>query len=154
MKAWLFFLCLTPLSQPALAGPEASTWSLKYLARASNSLLVASQQALDKQKPICGISDTRISSMSQSLKALVDSKIAGLNQKQKEAVRKQSTQCQSACTCDIFSYYFEQSSDPLDQKALADIRGKASSTTAEARMACAKKFPEFCQSLLLKTISK
>ena len=152
MKMIHSFLIL--ISLQTYAGLDANYWSLRYLARASNTLLVASQQSLDQQKVVCGISGGRISSLSQSLKALIDAKTAHLTAAQKETIRQQAQSCAKECSCDIFAYYFEQNSDPQDKMALEKTNAAAAAMTAESRLACAKKFPEFCQSQLLKFISK
>ncbi|MGZ5279377.1 MAG: hypothetical protein ACXWC9_05520, partial [Pseudobdellovibrionaceae bacterium] len=83
------------LSVLAYAGPDASMWSLRYLARASNSLLVASNQSLDNQKVICQIPGQKTSELSQNLKALVDAKISKLSPKQKAEIRLRSITCVS-----------------------------------------------------------
>jgi len=153
MKAIGFAIILS-LSALAFAGPNASHWSLRYLARASNSLLVASNQSLDKQKVVCQIPSQKISELSQNLKALVDVKISKLNDKQKTEIRLHSLTCVDECSCDIFSYYLEQSTDPKDKEALGRMNPAADKISTEARLTCAQKFPEFCKSLLLKTISK
>lgn len=146
--AFIFFSVL------AFASQDVSFWSFRYLARASNSLLVASQQSLNQQKVICGIKGEKVSVLSQSLKALVDEKISKLNENQKHAIRSQAGSCVSECSCDIYSYYLEQSQDPSDRAALALLANAHQKVNELDRMQCARKFSEFCTSQLLKTISK
>jgi len=154
MRFFSLVLILATCLQVQANEPEVSHWSLRYLARASNALLVASQQSLEHQKAICGISGSKISQLSQNLKALIDAKISSLNTAQKTAIRQQSATCFSECSCDIFAYSFEGSSSPEDQKALEQIRSSVDKINTDARLACAKNFPEFCSSHLLKSISK
>ncbi len=149
-----FFLVSSIFSIQALAASDASRWSMRFLAKASNSILVASNQSLDQQKVICGISGKKVSTLSQNLKALVDEKISLLTSQQKNEIRSRALSCQDECTCDIYAYYFEQSADPKDKQALTNLSSAKESIKAEARLACAQKFMEFCHSQLLKFISK
>jgi hypothetical protein len=135
-------------------GPDASRWSMRFMARASNALLVASQQSLDHQKAICGISGSQVSRLSQNLKSLIDAKIPSLNMSQKSMIRQQVLECQKDCTCDIFAYSLEGSSTSEDQKSLEQIRRSVEKITIQSRLACVKKFPEFCGSSLLKALYK
>lgn len=153
MKSWFLF-SLIFCSIRAFAGPDVSTWSYRYLARASNALLVASDQSLAKKEVICGIDGAKVSMLSQSLKALVDAKIKSLNPKQKSDIRTQAESCRSECTCDLYSYYFEQSSDEMDQKAKFNLDVGDKVVTTDMRVTCAKNFAAFCRSQLLKAISK
>jgi hypothetical protein len=149
-----FFLVSSMISIQAFAGLDASHWSMRFLARASNSILVASNQSLDQQKVLCGISGRQVSMLSQNLKALVDEKMSHLTTRQKKEIRQHALSCQKECTCDIYSYYFEQSSDPKDKQALTDLSPAKEKMTAETRLVCAQKFSEFCHSQLFKFISK
>ncbi len=136
----------------ALAALNPSTWSLRYLARASNALLVASDQSLEKKSVMCGIKGAQISALSQGLHALVDAKIAALSTNQKATIRQQASSCADECTCDIYKYHFEKSLDAADTDALKRMSSQFESVTAEKRQACAAKFSEFCSSQLLKAL--
>ena len=146
--------CLGFLAHAAPKGPDVSTWSLRYLARSSNSLLVASNQAFESKAVLSKMQKKNVSKASHNLKAIIDERISKLSKKEVKEIRTQAKKCASECSCDIFAYYLEKSSDAADKKLLAQITPSAEKMSSKSRLACAQKFKEFCSSNLLKTISK
>jgi hypothetical protein len=150
----LFFIFGFTFSIQAQAGLDVSFWSYRYLARASNVLLVASDQYLAKQKIICGINGPSVSKLSQSLKALVDEKIKTLSSAQVAAIRSQVATCQADCSCDLIAYVLEPRSSPADRDAVTLLQTNSKPISSSDRLKCAQNFFQFCQSQLLKKISQ
>lgn len=148
------FLVLISCFAVAAPGSGSSTWSLRYLARASNFLLVASDAALESQPNICGIQPDQIQKMSLSLKGIIDQKISNLTTRQKQILEKQALTCELECSCDIYSLAYEQQKTQAPPKALEALNEKASRMDSKARQACARQFKEFCDSQLLKRLSQ
>lgn len=132
----------------------AKKWSLKYLARASNSLLVINDQLVAKEKPICSIEKKQLRKLQQSLKIIIDQKIGSLKPEQVKDIIQTSETCEKSCSCDIFSYYFEKGTEH-QHKSYAVLAGhKAKSTSSEDRLTCARSFKEFCKSDLMNALRK
>jgi hypothetical protein len=153
MKTLLFIFGFT-FSIQAFAGLDVSLWSYRYLARASNVLLVASDQHLANEKVICGINGKNISLLSQALKAIVDEKIRKLTFEQKNQIRSQVGSCQEECTCDLYSNLLMIGSSSDDHAAMAKINAVSKPYGPGERLKCAQNFSQFCRSQLLKTISR
>lgn len=143
MKKLLFLVILGSASSYADSAP-ATQWSLRYLARASNFLLVASDSLLEGKTALCDLKKGQPEMMAQNLKALIDEKIKSLSKEQRKIASQQAESCEQNCTCDILSLAFEQVPESLNEKA--------AKITPAQRQECAKQFQEFCQSRLLKTI--
>lgn len=112
---------------------ESQAETLKSLAIRSNHILVISHR-LSTQKKVCSYDFTQISQLSQSLKAKVDGKIASLNKKDLDIIRKRLSTCASDCTCDIYSLALEYHS--IDHTQFDKV---AESLTAIDREKCFKK---------------
>lgn len=128
----------------AQASSEVSKWSLRYMARASNLLLVSFDSALENKPLLCGLKKDEPQTLSQNLKALIDEKVQILSAEQKRTIASQAETCEKECTCDILMMAIEKPSEKLTQKA--------SAITSEQRSQCAQNFQEFCKSQLLKKI--
>lgn len=134
------------------ANPNAQPWSLLYLARASNSLLVANDQIADGKSAICRLSKTQASTATANLHVLIDEKIKTLQLPQHKKIEKQAVKCLQTCSCDIFSYYFDKSASIINNKIKSTVDELAKSTTPKIRAECAKNFQEFCSSELFKKL--
>jgi len=143
-KFFILFLFLSSMGAQAKETTDVSTWSLRYLARASNFLLVASDRLLENKKALCGLEKGQPEQTSQNLKSLIDEKIKSLNSNQKSKIKEQAQSCETECTCDIYLLAIE------DLPAAVSI--KAQKVLPEQRSQCASKFKEFCQSRLFKSI--
>ncbi len=139
-------------SQFLYAEEDLSKWSLQYFAKASNSLLVAADQVFDNKKILCGLKKKEVQKSARNLQFLIDVKISQLSKTEIKEIRKQTPLCSKDCSCDIFAYYLEQSKESLDKKLLAKMSPQAEKIDSQARVNCAKKFSEFCESKLLQKI--
>lgn len=136
----------------AVQAKGAPKWSMKYLARASNVILVANDQALNKEPIVCKLKRSEPEKLSLNLRKVIDRKIKSLTPDQKEQIYKDAMNCKVDCTCDIYALAMENEKDPKVQKILelANVQGK--NTPPEYRVTCAQNFKEFCSSSLLKSL--
>lgn len=148
----LFFILTFNLS--ALATTDVSKWSLRYLARASNLLLVTSDSLLESKPGLCEIKADEIQKMTMTLKMLVDQKIEKLTAVQKTTIDRQLENCTAECTCDVLALALEKSTKLEDQKKLTALNEKASKVEPAARLQCASSFKEFCSSQLIQALRK
>ncbi len=132
----------------------AKKWSLKYLARASNTLLVINDHILAKEKAICSLEKKQLRKVQQNLKIIIDEKIASLKPTQVQDIVQMSETCEQSCSCDIFSYYFEKGTEHQHKSYAVLAAHKAQATATEDRLQCAKKFKEFCKSDLMTALKK
>lgn len=153
MKILFFLLILTSISNAQT--PNYGKWSLSFLAKSSNSLLVISDQILNNEKPVCPQTKSDdLMFMQQKLKSLIDEKIQNLNTIQTEKVITLIETCESDCSCDIFSLYIESFPKKISATKTALLNKKASSVTSEQRLTCAINFKYFCKSDLFKFLEK
>jgi hypothetical protein len=134
--------------------PESTQWSIRYLARAGNLILAATDAALDKKPGFCGIKYEDSSRLSQNLKALVDEKIRNLTAAQKKQLYVLSETCERDCTCDIYAIALEADSNPKAKALLKELNLRTQQVTPQKRSLCARKFVAFCQSTLLQHLRK
>ncbi len=153
MKILIFLLMITSISNAQT--PDYGKWSLSFLAKSSNSLLVISDQILNNEKPICPqAKPDDLMFMQQKLKSLIDEKIQNLNSKQSEKAITLIEGCESDCSCDILSLYFENFPQKISATQTAQLNKKASIVTSEQRLNCATNFKDFCKSALFKFLRK
>lgn len=138
--------------QGQAASLDSSAWSLRFLARASNLLLVSNDQLLDQKKALCDLKAEELQTMTQNLKSLIDEKIQNMTTSGKTRILQQSKSCEKECTCDIYSLYLESAAGSAHQELSSEISGKASQMKSSQRLHCAQNFKEFCTSELLKKI--
>jgi hypothetical protein len=154
MKLALLATLLFSTHLLASTGGESSQWSMRYLARASNFLLVASDAALEKKPLMCGLKKEEPQELILKLKYQIEQKIQRLTTAQKEKIYRWALNCEKDCSCDIFSLALEKDSDSRGGKFLELVNSKGSHTTPAERKACARKFKEFCSSQLLKELRR
>lgn len=133
---------------------ESARWTLRYMARAGNLILAATDAALDKKPGYCGIKYEESSRLSQNLKILVDEKIRTLTADQRVQIYENSTTCEKDCTCDILALALAVDPSPKAKESLKALNLKAQKVTPKERSLCARKFVAFCQSTLLQTLRK
>jgi hypothetical protein len=167
MKSYLLFFALifglafsnhqktfaeSKVSKTKVSSQKSPKWSLRYLAKASNSLLVMNDQLLNNDKPLCKVTKKQLQRSQQKLKSIIDEKISSLTEDQVRDIVSSAETCEKTCACDIFSYYFEKSQE-LQHKSYSVLsEHKAKNTEFKDRLTCARQFREFCQSDLLKTL--
>lgn len=152
----LTIIALATMSLPAGAAKSLGSgkWSMRYLARSSNFLLVANDSALSKQPLICPMKKSEPPKLSLKLKMIVDEKIKTLSSTQKEQVYEAAKTCELDCSCDIYSLALEKDSDPRAGKLLELVNAKGKNIQMTDRLACAKKFREFCNGSLLPALRR
>lgn len=121
-------------------------WSLKYLGRASNFLMVLSDQYLEKSKPLCDIPKNQLGKLQKNLRKTIDKKIESLSDAQKTDIIRMAETCEKSCACDTFSYYFDRSKSHEHKSYSILAAHKSQNMSDEERLACAKSFKEFCTS--------
>lgn len=154
MKTAILILLFISTNVLAAQGPDVTKWSMRYLARASNALLVANDAAINNQPIMCGIKKSETQALSMNLKKIIDEKIKTLVPSQKEQIYKAAETCEADCTCDGYSLVLEAQSekDPKAGKLMDLVNVKGKKLEAKDRMACVKSFKGFCNGSLLKAL--
>ena len=150
MKYFLILCILLWNLRPVAAGTNTSSqWSIRYLARASNFLLTASDLNLQENKSLCDFKPDEPAQLSLPLRALIDEKLKTLSVSQMETIYNQTKLCKKECSCDIYALVLE-SPRRTDSNVLKEIETQGKQLQISDRKRCAENFSEFCRSRLLK----
>jgi hypothetical protein len=138
---------------PGISSAETTPdWSLRFLARTSNFLLVANDSLLAGEKAFCKIEKDQVQPMILNLKKQIDQKLEQLTPLQKKKIRSQTLTCEQECTCDIYALLFEKESDTPSKKLLGEIQKTTSLITSDQRKSCAEKFQSICHTRLFHVL--
>ncbi len=105
-------------------GGVASARTLREMAQSSNALLVQD----------CGFDDSKISKLSQKLKAEIDQKLTTLTSRDYKLIEERAKICEQDCSCDIYALALEKKQISVDE-----LNAKAAKITTDERKTCAAK---------------
>jgi hypothetical protein len=111
--------------------------TLQLMAQKSNALLVLSDDLRAQKK--CKFEISKISMLSQKLKAIIDQKINRLSASDFKILEKRAENCQTDCTCTIYSLAYE-----VHNKENQAIENKAKTETTADRVHCASRIKDIC----------
>ena len=115
--------------------------TLKSLALLSTAVLVVSDEPVLQKK--CKLTPEKISELSQSLKASVDTKIKSLTDADFKILSDRSPTCEMDCSCNMYSLAFE-TKNKKNELVVEKLTEKSNHETHKDRMLCVSKIKNIC----------